>query len=204
MSRLANADMLANATLGIGKFQDKRAWVKPGDAQSESFIASQGAWKFGVSSKGTDYVPVKTLVQDLFVAEFTKAGVPAKAIDQVLPGQDRKALVGAGEQHRTEYVLGGDILVLEFANDAGFVTVTSRRTVTLALVLARTRGADVVLESTFSEAQSEGEGMGVMHSTNLDKLMNRVFRKVVSQVVEQVAAKMVMRPDDIRVVIAYR
>jgi hypothetical protein len=41
-----------------------------------------------------------------------------------------------------------------------------------------------------TETDRRGEGLGVLHSTNVDRLMNTVFRQVVTQVVEQVAAKL--------------
>ena len=71
---------------------------------------------------------------------------------------------------------------LSAARQFGLLTVTSRRSVTLALTLTDRKGAKLVDEQLFSENERENEGMGVMHSTNVDKLFNHVFKKVVGDV----------------------
>jgi len=43
------------------------------------------------------------------------------------------------------------------------------------------------------------ESMAIAHSTSVDRLMNNVFRRVVTQVVEQVAAKLALDPRDVDV-----
>jgi hypothetical protein len=78
-------------------------------------------------------------------------------------------------------------------------TVTSRRAVTLEINLLQARSGDLVLDTTISQLDRQGEGMGVRHSTNVDRLMNTVFRQVVTQVIEQVAAKLALDPHDVHV-----
>ncbi|TAL25214.1 MAG: hypothetical protein EPN94_05710, partial [Nitrospirae bacterium] len=83
-ARLSNASTLEKFSLGVAKFEDKRAWVEGGNPKSESFVALQGPWKFGLTYKETEYVPVKDILQDLLVQELMKAGFKAKALDKVL------------------------------------------------------------------------------------------------------------------------
>lgn len=202
-ARLANADALARVSLGVARFEDKRPWIDQSDKDSESYVAKQGPWKFGLTWQGKEYVPVKTIVQGLFVAEFGKAGVTAKPIDQVLSKPTRPEFRKAGEAQGADYVLGGEIFVLEFVNEDRGFTITSRRTVTLSVLLVKTGADETLLDTSFSENERKGEGMGILHSTNIDRLMNGVFKKVARQVIEQVAAKLALRPEDVRMRVAH-
>jgi hypothetical protein len=161
--------------IAIVPFVDGRAWVDAADAQTQSFVAKQGAWKFGLTYGDQEFVPVSTVVQRLFVDEFTAAGYEAVAAEQ--PATDA-------------FTLSGKIVTFEFENETGFVTVTSRRSVTLALTLTDRKGAKLVDELLFSENDRENEGMGVMHSTNMDKLFNRVFKKVVGDVLTKLQPRL--------------
>ncbi len=40
---------------------------------------------------------------------------------------------------------------------------------------------------------------GISHATSVDRLMNSAFRQVVTQVVEQVAAKLAVAPSEVHV-----
>jgi hypothetical protein len=71
--------------------------------------------------------------------------------------------------------------------------------VTLEIHLLQAGSGSLVLDTTVSQLDRQGEGMGVRHSTNVDRLMNTVFRQVVTEVVEQVAAKLVLQPRDVHV-----
>lgn len=203
MQRLGNAEKLEKVSIGIAKFEDKRSWTLSEGQQSESYVALQGPWKFGLTYEGKDYVPVKDVVQSIFVLEFGKAGLQVKPVDRVLSKSNKSDMRGVGEQNGFQYVLGGEIFVFEFVNEPGFWTVSSRRAVTLSLLLLNVKDDTTVLDNTFSENQIENEGMGVKHSTNVNKLMNGVFKKVVKQVVEQVAAKMAVSAAAVHVQVAY-
>jgi hypothetical protein len=197
--RLPQADTLRGVVLGIGKFEDRRSWVERSDPQSQAYVMQQGPWRFALTYRNKDYVPVADLVQALFVDEFIRAGIEAKAIPQVLTKDDRSAMRAAGEQHGTTYALGGRLLTFEIVNEAGFWTVTSRRAITLEINLVQVRSGDLLFDTTVTENDRRDEGMGVRHSTNVDRLMNTVFRQVVTHVVEQVAAKLALDPASIGV-----
>ena len=77
-------------------------------------------------------------------------------------------------------------MTFEFENETGVLTVTSRRSVTLALTLSGKNGSKLVDNQLFSENDRENEGLGVLHSTNADKLLNRAFKKVVGDVLTKV------------------
>jgi hypothetical protein len=97
----------------------------------------------------------------------------------------------------TTHVLGGRILAFEFVNETGVWTVDSRRAVSLALTLASAARAPVFENKLLTENDRENEGMGVLHSTNVDKLVNGVFKKVLTQLVLQVSQTLVL---DVRTV----
>lgn len=50
---------------------------------------------------------------------------------------------------------------------------------------------------TTSENERENEGIGVLHSTNVDRLMNTVFKKIARRAIEEVATRCLMEPKDI-------
>lgn len=163
--------------VAIFPFTDERSWVDKSDAQSQSFVGKAGPWKFGLTYGQRDYVPVSSLLQSLFIDEFTAAGYDAFAAEKAVPG--------------SSYALSGRIMTFEFENEKGLLSVTSRRSVTLALTLASKDGSKLVDNLLFSENDRENEGMGVMHSTNADKLLNRAFKKVVSDVLSKLRPQLV-------------
>jgi hypothetical protein len=138
----------------------------------------------------------------LFVDEFGRAGVEAKAIPRVLTKDDVPAMRAAGEEAGVAYVLGGRVLVFEIVNEDHFWNLVSRRSVTLEISVVAVVGGESLLDTTVAQTDRRDEGMGVRHSTNVDRLMNTVFRQVVTQVVEQVAAKLALDPRDVDVRIA--
>lgn len=188
-ARLSNAAELEKFTLGVAKFEDKRAWVEEGNSKSESYVALQGPWKFGLNYKETDYVPVKDILQDILVQELTKAGFKAKALDKVLSKSNAQSIKELNKDQVCDYVLGGQLLAFEFVNEMGVLTVTSRRTATLNFNLFKGGNAEVLIDTVINETDREGEGMGVLHSTNVDKLMNRVFKKVAQQIIQKTSEK---------------
>ena len=198
--RLPQSDVLRGVALGVAKFEDRRAWIDRTEPQSLGYVMQQGSWKFGLTYQGKEYIPVQDLVQAIFVDEFKRAGLEqVTAIPEVLTKDVMPAMRTAAEQNRLGYVLGGRIHVFEIVNEVGFWTVTSRRAATVEIHLLQAGNGSLALDTTVSQLDRQGEGMGVRHSTNVDRLMNTVFRQVVTEVVERVAAKLAMEPRDVRV-----
>jgi uncharacterized protein YlxP (DUF503 family) len=202
VARLGGADKAARMSIGVATFSDKRSWIDAGDEKGRSYIAQQDAWRFGITHDGREFIPVDELLQTLFVRELGNAGFQARPLDSVASKGTATALRDAGSKAGATFALGGDILVFEFVNEQGFWTITSRRAVTLALYLARVSDGQPVVDSTFTETQREGEGMGVMHTTNVDKLMNGVLKTVIQRVVAEVAQKLEVSAADVSVRLA--
>ena len=200
--RLPQAEQLRGVVLGVGKLEDRRSWIDRSEPQSQSYVMQQGPWRFGLTYQAKDYVPVADVIQALFVDEFTRAGIEAKAIPQTLTKDNVAAMRTAAQQQGAAYALGGRIHTFEIVNEQGFWTVTSRRAMTIEINLVQAGSGNLVLDSTVTQNDRQNEGMGVRHSTNVDRLMNTVFRQVVTRVVEQVAAKLALDPRDIGVRIA--
>ena len=196
--RLPQADTLKGVSLGVAKPEDRRASVVGSDPDNLNYVMRQGAWRFGLTYNGREFVPVAELVQTLFVEEFNRAGVESKPIAQILSKDKLAEIRAAGEQAKVPYVLGGRVLVFEITNDVGFWTVTSRRSVTLEVTLVRVQSGDIAFDNVLSMGDRD-EGMAISHATSVDRLMNNAFRQVVTQVVEQVAAKLALDPRDVRV-----
>jgi hypothetical protein len=197
--RLPQADQLRGIAVGVGKLEDRRSWVDRSEPRSQGYVMQQGPWRFGLTYQNQEFVPVADLIQTLFVDEFARAGIEAKRVPQVLTKDGAAAMRTAGEQQGVPYVLGGRVLVFEIVNETGMWTVTSRRSVTLEIHVLQVRSGNFVFDSTVTQTDRRDEGMGVRHSTNVDRLMNTVFRQVVTQVVEQVAAKLALDPRDVAV-----
>lgn len=189
------------AQVGIARFNDKRAWVEADDDKTQSFIASQGLWRFGMGYSGKEYYPVSSFIQEVLVSEFSNSGIKAKALSEVVRAGDTEKIRALATQNNVEYVVSGEILSFEFANEAGLVTVTSKRTVTLLINLARNDGTEVIGQSVVNESQREDEGLGVMHSTNVDKLVNKIFKSSIKTVIQRVSEKLSVAPKNINVVL---
>lgn len=200
--RLPQADHWNGKPLGVAKLEDRRALIDRTEPQSLAYVMQQGAWRFGLTYQGREYIPVSDLIQALFVDEFGRAGVEAKAIPQVLTKDDVPAMRAVGEGAGVAYVLGGRVLVFEIVNEDHFWNLVSRRSVTLEISVVAVGGGESLLDTTVAQTDRRDEGMGVRHSTNVDRLMNTVFRQVVTQVVEQVAAKLALDPRDVDVRVA--
>jgi hypothetical protein len=196
--RLPQADSLKGIVLGVAKLEDRRASVVQSDPDNLTYVMRQGAWRFGLTYKGQEYVPVADLVQMLFVEEFTRAGVESKPIAKILTKDQLADMRAAGEQAGVPYVLGGRVLVFEITNDTGW-TIISRRSVTLEVTLVRVQSGDIAFDNVVSMGDRAESAWGITHASSVDRLMNSAFRQVVTQVVEQVAAKMALDPRDVRV-----
>lgn len=180
---LSDVKVAKEVSVGIAQFEDKRSWVTSDEPKSVSFIASQDPWKFGLTYAGREFAPVSEILQDIFYQEFVAAGMRAQKLSA--PLSDAQAPAGAAEP--VDYVLGGKITTFEFANSAGVITVTTRRAVSLSLTLVKVGGSPVFADRAFDEQVSEGEGMGVLHSTNVDKLLNIVLKGAVKKVIKGVS-----------------
>lgn len=196
--RLSQADRLKGVTLGVAKPEDRRASVVQADPDNLTYVMRQGAWRFGLTHKGQEFVPVADLIQALFVEEFTRAGVESRPIAKILTKDQVADMRAAGEQAGVPYVLGGRILVFEITNDVGW-TVISRRSVTLEVTLVRVQSGEIAFDNVVSAANRDESAWGITHESSVDRLMNNAFRQVVTQVVEQVAAKLALDPRDVHV-----
>ena len=196
--RLPQADALKGVVLGVAKPEDRRSAVIQSDPDNLTYVMRQGAWRFGLTYKGQEFVPVADLVQTLFVEEFTRAGVESKPIAKILAKDKIADMKAAGEQAGVPYVLGGRVLVFEITNDTGW-TVISRRSVTLEVTLVRVQSGEAAFDNVVSAGDRDESAWAISHATSVDRLMNSAFRQVVTQVVEQVAAKMALDPRDIHV-----
>jgi hypothetical protein len=190
VDRLPQADQLKGIKVGIAKLEDRRSSVDRTDAKTLSYFMEQGLRRFALTHRNKDYAPVTNIIQELFVEEFTRAGIEATAVDRVLSKDALPAMREAGTAAKTAYVLGGRIHVFEVVNEPGVVTVTSRRAITLEIHLAQVATGALPLDTTVSFNDRRDEGMGSSHRARVDRLMNTVFRQVVSDVVEKVAAKL--------------
>jgi hypothetical protein len=197
--RLPQAERWEGKRLGIAKLEDRRSVIDRTEPQSLGHVMQQGPWRFGLTYEGREYVPVADLVQALLVSEFKRAGIEAEAIPEVLTKDRAPAMRAAGEKAGAAYVLGGRILVFEIVNEDKFWTIVSRRSITLEINVVAVGSGESVLDTTVAQTDRRDEGMGIRHSTNVDRLMNTVFRQVVTQVVEQVAAKLALDPRDVSV-----
>lgn len=187
------------ASIGVARFKDERAWVVAGDEKSSSFISSAGAWKFGISDDGVAYTPVNRYVQSVIVREFSRAGLRASALDQESDGSDAPALGALAASQKLDYALAGKVSSFEFANDAGMVTVTSRRTVNLQIALVKSGGVAPARSNAYQESEAENEGMGVLHGTNVDKLVNNTLRKAVQRIVKDVSTNLALTVREVQV-----
>ena len=200
--RLPEVDRLKGIILGVAKPEDRRASIVQSDPDNLTYVMRQGVWRFGLTYKGQEFVPVADLLQMLFVEEFNRAGVESRPIAKILTKDRIADMRAAGEQTGVPYVLGGRVLVFEITDDIGFWTTISRRSVTLEVTLVRVQTGDIAFDNVFSAGNRDESVWGISPATSVDRLMNSAFRQVVTQVVEQVAAKLALDPRDVHVRLA--
>jgi hypothetical protein len=201
--RLSQADQLKGIVLGVAKFEDRRGLTDRSNPQSFSYVGQRLDYRVGMTYKGQPLVPVADLVQMLFLEEFTRAGVDVKRIPKVLTKDDVAALREAGQQAAAAYVLGGRVLVFETGfelDSGGAYNATNRGSITLEITLVRVQGGDIVFENIVSA--SDVHEAPVSWPRNVERLMNTVFRRVVTRVVQQVAGKLALGPRDVVPIIA--
>jgi hypothetical protein len=174
--RVDVAQVASAQKITILPFRDDRVWVDKEDEKSVAYVGKQGMWKFGLTFEGKEYVTVSSLLQSLLVTEFRATGF--------------NAVAGSARSVDAGYNLSGRIINFEFENEVGFVTVTSRRVVTIVVSLSDPSGKLVLDNQMFGESERENEGMGVLHTTNADKLINRVLKKVLNDVVARVKVQL--------------
>ena len=135
ISRLPNAGQLERVAVGVVNFVDTRPIVNAEDRTSASYVAIQGSWNFGLTYDGKEYVPVRDVLQDVLVDDHQRAGLTAKPLGQVVGEEDFAKVAALGEQNAVDYVVSGEILVFEFVNEVGVLTVDTRRSVRLNVFL---------------------------------------------------------------------
>lgn len=179
--RLANTSALENITLGIAKFEDKRTWVEADYPKSESFVLK----KIGLTYKGTDYTPVKDIIQDILIQEFTRSGYRVKAIDSVVSASKSTIISGMPNGQTFDYLLGGEILQFESVLDAGVWTVTNNRNVSINLNLYTKNNPQPVMVTPVVEKETQEYPMAVSIPVCLTNLVNEVFRKAARTIINK-------------------
>ncbi len=181
-----SSNTLQGKSFNVEAFEDKRAWIDPSDSKSLSFIAQQGTWRFGIDYAGTEYFPVNNMLQDIIIRELNAAGANAAV---------------AGESD-ADYTVSGQIQKFEFENEAGFVTVTSRRHISIAVTVTDNQGNQLLSNELFNELDRENEGMGVLHTTNVDKLLGPVLKNILTQVLDKMSTELAyMGADNVRLLV---
>lgn len=198
-----NINVTNDKSVGIMKFIDNRSISKSGNAKGKSFIATQSPWQFALTYEDEKYCPVNKIVNRIFFSEMQSAGFNVKNIDMVPSNLEKQTLINISKNESVDYLLGGEILNFEFANDAGVWTVTSRQNVTLSLTLISSTGEEIFTNSTFSDSNSKNEGMGILHSTNVNKLVNVVFKEVLIKVFKELSSKIAINKENIHLNIAF-
>jgi len=200
---IENINVTNEKSVGITKFIDNRSMSKSGNDKGESFIATQSPWQFGLTYESEKFCPVNKIVNRILFKEMMAAGFNVKNIDMVPSNLEKQTLVRISKNESVDYLLGGEILNFEFANDAGVWTVTSRQNVTLSLTLISSTGETIFTNSTFSDSNSKNEGMGILHSTNVNKLVNVVFKEVLKKVFNEISSELAISLENIHLNIAF-
>ena len=190
-------NIINEKSIGITKFKDERSISKSTNIKSQSFIATQSPWQFGLTYENENYCPVNKIINRILYKEMKAAGFNVKNIDIIPANQNKQTLINISKNESVDYILGGKILTFEFANDAGMWTVTSRQSVTLSLTLISSKGEVLFKNSTFSDSNSKNEGMAVLHSTNVDKLVNNVFKNVLKKVLIEISTELAVKVESI-------
>ena len=171
--------------VGIAKFADKRSLVEENKPKSESYIFKRVAWRFGATFEGSDYYPVKDMVQKLLVDNFINSGINAKPINMVLSSKDKQDFHTIGKESGVDYIIGGEIMEFMFDYKDAFWYLIQRREATLNVFFGKVQGKAMLFENTFTKINSEN-AMVAVHANNADKLVNKVFNEIMGEILVQV------------------
>ncbi len=173
---VAQAEALAGARIGVGRFADSRQLLG-NDMHAASFVAHDGNYDLGVTWQGRTFAPVPVVVQALLIEELRHAGLSAEPIDAVVPPGDVAAARAAGERDHVDVVLGGDIHDLTnglVAFDAALIEVAGGR----SLMHQQFKGTFPTGDSSLTAQQ------------RVDEVLNHSFRSVAHQMVSQLAKQL--------------
>ena len=178
----------SNIKIGIKKFIDKRKWLS-GTKEKGSIVAVEGIWRFGLTYEEKDFSPVNEIIQDIFIKELKASGIDAlkylktNEYDYVL----------------YDYVLEGNITSFEFRYKGGsFQSNKGRSRVKLDLVLYDVKGNGIYIDETFMRGDKK---RSIFHSTNADRLLNVVLRRVIGEVYQSINKKLFIEKEDITLTI---
>ena len=194
-----NSSALQKFTIGIAKFEDKRTYPIDGekDIKNESFVAKEKGWKYGCTYKNNDYAPVKNIVQDILVQEFTMAGLKAIPLDIVMSKDNMQNASNPGNIDSVDFILGGQLLVLNFnMNGMGHISngILRQRedTVTLNLNIFDKNSMKLISDQDVDQ-KDVAPPMVVInpfvdsHATCVNDLVNETFREVAHQIISTTA-----------------
>ena len=174
-----------DATVGIAKFEDVRPQVAMSKDPSKAFVAEMDMWKYGLTYNFRRYIPINDLVQDILIRELKAVGIEAKRIGDDRVVSDISQLKALSATSDSDYVLGGQIMNFEFNYIEGMFKITGSQTVALSLNMLDSKGVPLMKKEVFMETNRENEGMVVTHGTSVDKLLNRVLKKVLNRVIAE-------------------
>lgn len=190
-----NSPALQKFTFGIAKFADKRTYPIEGekDIKNESFIAKEQGFKYACTYKNNDYTPVKDIVQDILLQEFTMAGLKAIPVDIVMSKDNMQNPINPSIKS-VDFILGGQVLVLNF-NMTALGQITSGRlkqredTVAVNLNIFDKNSMKLISDE-YVQQRNMASPMLVInpfvdsHATCANDLLNETFRKAAHQIVK--------------------
>ena len=182
---LGGVSLPLDKTIGVARFKDMRPQANLGTDPSKSYIANMGVVKIGLTYNSRAYMPVDELLHDILISELTKLGATARRLDTGAPIVDERSLQAAGRSARVDYALGGQIMAFEFGASSGMWTVDGFQTVTLSVTMVKVNGPTLFANKLFTDSHRENEGMGVLHTTLIDKLLNIALKNTLRRLVQE-------------------
>ena len=85
------------------------------------------AWRFGATFEGSDYYPVKDMVQKPLLTTLLNSGINAKPINMVLSSKDKQDFHTGGKESGVDYIIGGEIMEFMFDYKDAFWYLIQRR-----------------------------------------------------------------------------
>ncbi len=182
--------ILKDIKIGIAKFADRRSLVEKNKPKSESYIFKRGAWRFGAKFEGSDYYPVKDMVQKLLVDSFINSGINAKPINMVLSSENKQDFHTIGKEGRVDYIIGGEIVEFMFDYKDAFWYLIQTREASLNIFFGKVQEKEMLFENTVITKTNSENAMVAVHTDNADKLVNKVFNEVIGEILVQVVDRL--------------
>ncbi len=163
-------------SVGVTKWQDKRAISGINEK-----LVSLGIISKEITIEGTK-VRIADFVRDNFIKELKAQGVNVKEIDILPASSDKQTLKNIAVNNNVNFILSSDLISFDVGFH-GLWTLECSRKVAISITIIDENGNHIMLRELFDASMVNNEGMGILYSTMLDQITNKVMKDALEKAI---------------------